>query len=123
MPKLGKLVGEIRRHGETSAATAKAIKALEEQYEARWKDLDAALTEIKQDVATRTAIKSGGKAAGPASIGAAFIESDAYKAANESRPETGQVEVKSFFGERKTLFTDASVGTVPVHMYESRREP
>lgn len=123
MPKLEKQDEEIRKHGETSAATSKAVKALEEQYEARWKDLDAALTEIKQDVATRTAIKGGGKPAGPASVGAAFIESDAYKAANESRPETDQVQVKSFFGERKTLFTDASVGTVPVHMYEARREP
>ncbi|HEX7002361.1 MAG TPA: phage major capsid protein [Trueperaceae bacterium] len=122
MPLLEKQGEEIKRHGETAAQTSKAIKELEAKYDARMKDLDEALTEIKQDVATKTALKAG-RGAGPASVGAAFIDSDEFKAATESQPETGAVQVKSFFSGRKTLFTDASLGQVDAHLYEARREP
>ena len=122
MPELQKQAEEIKKHGETSAATSKAIKELEAKYDARMKDLDEALTEIKQDVATKTALKAG-RGAGPASVGAAFIDSDEFKRASEAQPETGAVQVKSFFSGRKALFTDASLGQVDAHLYEARREP
>src|SRR5690606_26604325 len=122
MPELQKQAEEIKKHGETSAATSKAIKELEAKYDARMKDLDEALTEIKQDVATKTALKAG-RGAGLASVGAVFIDSDEYKAATESQPATGAVQVKSFFSGRKALFTDASLGTIDAHLYEARREP
>lgn len=117
MPLLTQQAEEIKRHGETATATSKAIKDLEAKYDARMIDLDEVrdqLAEIKTDLATKTAIKTGKPA--PKSVGAAFIASDAFKAATESQPETGSVEVK-------TLFTDSSIGSLEAHLYESRREP
>lgn len=119
MPELQKQAEEIKKHGETSAATSKAIAALEAKYDEALKHVD----ELRQELATKSALKPGAGKAGPASVGAAFIDSDEFKRASEAQPETGAVQVKGFFAERKALFTDASLGTLDAHLYESRREP
>ncbi len=122
MPLLTKQAGEIQKHGETAAATAKDIKALEAKYDQRMKDLDEvreSLGEIKKDLGERQAPGRGRPIRTP---GQTFVESDEFKAANLTSAEViGSVEVKSFFTGRKALFTDASIGTVDAHVYQDRR--
>lgn len=124
MPLLEKQAAEIKAHGETATATSKAIKDLEAKYDERMRDLDGAYTELK-DAVGELQLPGGSRKASPRlTPGQAFIASEEFKALTEARPESGEVNIKSFFGtpeERKSLFTDASLGTVDAHLYEARR--
>lgn len=116
---------EIKRQGETSTATRKALEVLEAKYDARLKDLDAAraeLAEIKKDLAEGSLPGMHRGGARQPTPGETFVASDEFKALTEARPESGEVAVKGLF-ERKSLFTDSSLGTVDAHLYEARREP
>lgn len=119
IPLVTKQNDEIAKHGETAAATSKALKALEEKYDARMRDLDAAreeLTEIKKDLGVRAI---PGAATARQSAGQVFVDSPEYKGLAGDTTEA--VLVKSFHQGRKSLFTDAAIGTVDAHLYEGRR--
>ena len=113
---------EIARHGETATATSKQLKELEEKYDARMLDLDAArdeITELKKDMSRDQLPGAGARSFKTA--GMSFTESEQFRGASESQPETGEVAVKSFFSNRKALFTDDALGQVDAHVYDARR--
>ena len=121
IPLLDTQSEEIAKHGETAAATSKALKALEEKYDERMRDFDALreeFGEVKSDIGTLTLPAGRKQRETPGSL---FTNSEEYKTLNGE--VTQPVNVKSFFQGRKDLFTDAPVGSVDVHLYEGRRLP
>src|SRR5690554_3881885 len=124
MPLLQTQAEEIKRHGETATNTSKAIKDLEAKYDERLKDLDGvrqSLDELKTEFG-EAQLPTSGKARAQ-TPGQLFIDSSEFKDRARNIEHVPAVEVKSFFGESKALFTGASIGSVDTYLGSTIRQP
>lgn len=114
---LTKQAEELKKHGETTASTAKSIEAMDatiksitegmEAAKKRMDELEAKAGRIPEPTATE--VKSPGQT---------FIESEAYKAVKDKG-----LPIRSQPVQVKTLITGASLGNLAGYLYPSYRVP
>ena len=114
---LTKQAEELKKHGETTASTAKSIEAMDatiksisegmEAAKKRMDELEAKVGRIPEPTATE--VKSPGQT---------FIESEAYKAVKDKG-----LPIRSQPVQVKTLITGASLGNLAGYLYPSYRVP
>ena len=114
---LTKQAEELKKHGETTASTAKSIEAMDatiksitegmEAAKKRMDELEAKAGRIPEPTATE--VKSPGQT---------FIESEAYKAVKDKG-----IPIRSQPVQVKTLITGASLGNLAGYLYSSYRVP
>lgn len=114
---LTKQAEELKKHGETTASTAKSIEAMDatiksitegmEAAKKRMDELEAKAGRIPEPTATE--VKSPGQT---------FIESEEYKAVKDKG-----LPIRSQPVQVKTLITGASLGNLAGYLYPSYRVP
>ena len=114
---LTKQAEELKKHGETTASTAKSIEAMDATIKSITEGMAAAKKRMDELEAkagrlaepTQTEIKSPGQT---------FVESEAYKAVKDKG-----LPIKSQAVQVKTLVTGASLGNLAGYLYPSYRVP
>jgi len=117
MPLLDTQREEIKRHGETSAATSASLKELESKWDERQKDLDGVreqLEEIKKDLGENM-LPGSRKASQRKTPGQLFIESEEFKNADLQNHMVSPVELKA-------LYTGASLGEIDGFLGTTHRQ-
>jgi len=114
---LSKQAEDLKKHGETTAETAKSIEAMD----ATIKSISEGMAEAKKRMDELEA--KAGRLAEPTqteikSPGQTFVESEAYKAVKDKG-----LPIKSQAVQVKTLVTGASLGNLAGYLYPSYRIP
>lgn len=119
---LDKQDGEIKQFGESTEKTGKAIDVATKRIDELHEELKAAQTRM-DEMEKKGGRLFGGQGEEIKSLGQRFVGSEAYKnfdAGSHSRSDA--VEIKSFYGGRKTLTGDP-LGSVPAYLYSPHRMP
>lgn len=114
---LSKQAEELKKHGETTAETAKSIEGIDATIKSITDGMEAAKKRMDELEA------KAGRLAEPTvtefkSPGQTFVESEAYKAVKDKG-----LPIKSQAVQVKTLITGASLGNLAGYLYPSYRIP
>lgn len=114
---LTKQAEELKKHGETTASTAKSIEAMDATIKSITEGMEAAKKRMDELEAKAGRIPEP-TAAEVKSPGQTFIESEEYKAVKDKG-----LPIRSQPVQVKTLITGASLGNLAGYLYPSYRVP